>query len=89
MIRGNRASRATRATGGVSVLVGVASAVALTGAAFFTVEQATCGDPGTYIRHADHVELVGGCVDGSELPSHTGGTDRDTTHQGDAGSYRP
>lgn len=89
MIRGNRASRATRATGGVSMLVGVASAVALTGAAFFTVQQATCADAGTYIRHADHVELVGGCVDGSELPSHTGGTDSDTTHEGDKDFYRP
>ncbi|WP_034269954.1 hypothetical protein [Haloechinothrix halophila] len=88
MIRGNRASRATRATGGVSLLVGVASAVALAGAALFTVQQATCADPGTYIRHADHVELVGGCVDGSELPTH-GGNDSDNTHDGDKGFYRP
>ncbi|GAA5126752.1 hypothetical protein [Haloechinothrix salitolerans] len=89
MIRGKRESRATRATGGVSMLVGVASAVALTGAAFFTVQQATCADPGTYIRHADHVELVGGCVDGSELPARDGGDDSDRTHEQGKGFYRP
>ncbi|MPY80252.1 MAG: hypothetical protein GEV04_17690 [Actinophytocola sp.] len=89
MIRGNRASRATRATGAASVLVGLASAVALTGAAFFTVQEATCADAGTYIRHAEHVELVGGCVDASELPVRSGGHDSETAHQRDKVYYRP
>ncbi len=50
------------------LVAAVISAAALTGAAFYTVEQATCGDPAQYIRHDDHVELIGGCVRGSELP---------------------
>ncbi|MBK1785621.1 hypothetical protein [Prauserella cavernicola] len=63
--------RGTR-SGLVPLLAGLASALALTGAAVYTVGQANCGDPGRYIRHDNHIELVGGCVDGSELP-HTGG----------------
>ena len=45
----------------------ITSALALTGAAFYTVDRATCADPAHYIRHDDHIELVGGCVDGSQL----------------------
>jgi hypothetical protein len=60
--------RATRSTGVLPLVAAITSAVALTGAAFYTVEQAGCGSPGQYIRHDDHIELVGGCVDGSELP---------------------
>ncbi|WP_329067210.1 hypothetical protein [Amycolatopsis sp. NBC_01480] len=58
---------ATRSAGLLPLAIGVASAVALTGAAFFTVDAAGCGGPAQYIRHDNHVELVGGCVDGSEL----------------------
>jgi len=50
-------------------VIGVASAAALTGAAYFTVDSASCGAPAQYIRHDSHVELVGGCVDGSKLPA--------------------
>ncbi|MEU0795155.1 hypothetical protein ABZ342_34260 [Amycolatopsis sp. NPDC005961] len=74
MARGNdadaaRRSRATRSAGLLPLVIGVASAVALTGAAFFTVDSASCGSPAQYIRHDSHVELVGGCVDGATLPA--------------------
>ncbi|WIY05797.1 hypothetical protein QRX60_18860 [Amycolatopsis mongoliensis] len=74
MARGNdadaaRRSRATRSAGLLPLVIGVASAAALTGAAYFTVDSASCGSPAQYIRHDSHVELVGGCVDGSNLPA--------------------
>ncbi|MGW4519963.1 hypothetical protein [Amycolatopsis sp. NPDC004378] len=74
MARGNdadaaRRSRATRSAGLLPLVIGVASAAALTGAAYFTVGSASCGAPAQYIRHDSHVELVGGCVDGSKLPA--------------------
>ncbi|MEU4800743.1 hypothetical protein [Actinosynnema sp. NPDC023587] len=51
-------------------LVGaVATAVALTGAAFFTVAHADCADTGRYVVRDGVVELVGGCVDGADLPA--------------------
>jgi len=50
-------------------VIGLASAAALTGAAYITVDNASCGSPAQYIRHDSHVELVGGCVDGSKLPA--------------------
>ncbi|WP_216209572.1 hypothetical protein [Amycolatopsis aidingensis] len=82
-------SSATRSAGMFQLLAGVASALALTGAAFYTVELATCGDAGQYVRHDNHVELLGGCVDGTELP-HTdprqpSGSDRIAEHN----NYRP
>ncbi|MEV6897298.1 hypothetical protein [Amycolatopsis sp. NPDC051372] len=64
-----RGTRATRSAGVLPVVLGVASAVALTGAAYFTVDAAGCGAHPQYIRHDNHVELVGGCIDGSELPA--------------------
>ncbi|WP_199432546.1 hypothetical protein [Qaidamihabitans albus] len=66
-------SGASRFAGVGSLVAGVASALALTGAAFYTVEQATCADPGQYVRHDNHVELVGGCFDGADLPQTTTG----------------
>jgi hypothetical protein len=51
------------------LVVAIMSAAGLTGAAFYTVNQASCADPAQYIRHDNHVELVGGCVDSSELPA--------------------
>ena len=80
-----RRVRATRSAGLLPLLIGVMSAAALTGAAYFTVDNASCGSPAQYIRHDDHVELVGGCVDGSELPA--AGTVQ-TGHKVPA-SYRP
>ncbi|MFB9686380.1 hypothetical protein [Amycolatopsis plumensis] len=64
-----RRARATRSAGLLPLVLGVASAAALTGAAFFTVDSASCGAPAQYIRHDSHVELVGGCVDGAKLPA--------------------
>ena len=71
MARGNdaRRARATRSAGLVPLVIGLASAAALTGAAYITVDSASCGSPAQYIRHDSHVELVGGCVDGSQLPA--------------------
>src|ERR1700754_1820615 len=60
---------ATRSAGLLPLVIGVVSAVALTGAAYFTVDAAGCGGHPQYIRHDNHVELVGGCIDGSELPA--------------------
>lgn len=62
-----RTSRTTRSAGALPLVAAITSALALTGAAFYTVDRATCGDPAHYIRHDDHIELVGGCVDGSQL----------------------
>ncbi|MGH3861401.1 hypothetical protein [Actinokineospora sp.] len=68
----------------------MASAVALTGAAFFTVQQATCADPGSYIRHDDHVELVGGCVDPADVPgSKPAARDEGPRFDDETGRYRP
>ena len=64
-----RGLRATRAAGALPLIAGVASALALTGAAFYTVEYAGCGEPGQYIRHDSHIELVGSCVAGAKLPA--------------------
>ncbi|NKQ56636.1 hypothetical protein HFP15_27545 [Amycolatopsis sp. K13G38] len=61
-----RVSRTTRSSGVLPIVAAVTSALALTGAAFYTVDRVTCEDA-QYIRHDDHVELVGGCVDSSEL----------------------
>jgi hypothetical protein len=74
MARGNdanaaRRARATRSAGLIPLVVGLASAAALTGAAYITVDSAGCGAPAQYIRHDSHVELVGGCVDGADLPA--------------------
>ncbi|WP_410641430.1 hypothetical protein [Amycolatopsis sp. lyj-346] len=64
-----RRARATRSAGLLPLVIGLASAAALTGAAYITVDHASCGSPAQYIRHDSHVELVGGCVDGAKLPS--------------------
>ncbi|WP_326944375.1 hypothetical protein OHS58_30460 [Amycolatopsis sp. NBC_00348] len=62
-------ARATRSAGLVPLVIGLASAAALTGAAYITVDSASCASPAQYIRHDSHVELVGGCVDGADLPA--------------------
>ena len=64
-----RRARATRSAGLLPLVIGLASAAALTGAAYITVDNASCGTPAQYIRHDSHVELVGGCVDGAKLPT--------------------
>ncbi|MCP2165697.1 hypothetical protein [Goodfellowiella coeruleoviolacea] len=79
----------------------VTAAVALTGAAVFTVAKAGCADPGHYVRHDNGVvELVGGCTDQQHLPVPSGRPqDRSTKDRGPddgsnantagAGQYRP
>jgi len=56
---------------GVLPLAGATlAAVALGGVAVFSVQQASCADPGRYVQHDDgQVELVGSCVDPEKLPS--------------------
>ena len=77
---GGTRRRASRSAGALPLVAAITSALALTGAAFYTVDRATCGDPAQYIRHDNHVELVGGCVEGTELQqmrttqSHSGQT---------------
>jgi hypothetical protein len=72
MLRGFTSGAARSARGNtpgiVPLLAGIGCALTLTGAAVYTVEAATCSDAGQYIRHDNHIELVGGCVDGSGLP---------------------
>lgn len=50
----------------VAVTVGVAAL--LTAAAAVTVNQAGCADPGSYVRVPGGVQLVGGCLNGADLP---------------------
>lgn len=50
----------------------VAAAVALAGAAVFTVSQAACPNPGHYVHEGVTLQLVGGCVSRDELPTAPG-----------------
>ncbi|GGM68738.1 hypothetical protein GCM10012275_44000 [Longimycelium tulufanense] len=59
--------RLGRGTGTTPLVVAVAAAAALTGAAVFTAAQAGCADPGRYEQHGTVFELVGGCVTRSDL----------------------
>ncbi|MTD54234.1 hypothetical protein [Amycolatopsis pithecellobii] len=79
--------RISRSAGALPLAAAITSALALTGAAFYTVDRATCGDPAQYIRHDNHLELVGGCVDQTTLEQlHT--TQHPTAGQF-SGNYRP
>ncbi|GAB2990021.1 hypothetical protein [Saccharothrix stipae] len=60
---------AARVTGVLPLVGAVATAVALTGAAFFTVAHAGCADTGRFVERDGVVEFVGGCVDGGDLPA--------------------
>ncbi|RKT52558.1 hypothetical protein [Saccharothrix australiensis] len=60
---------ARRATAVVPLVGAVATAVALTGAAFFTVAHAGCAETGRFVERDGVVEFVGGCVDGRDLPA--------------------
>ncbi|GAA4543785.1 hypothetical protein [Amycolatopsis samaneae] len=85
-----RPVRATRSASVLPLVAGVLSAAALTGAAVFTVDSAGCTAPAQYIRHDNHIELVGGCVNGEELPAAPH-TPAGQASGGDAqpGNYRP
>lgn len=61
-----RTSDASRSAGVLPLVAGVVSAVALTGAAVYTVSEAQC-DPGRYVRDGHRMTLVGSCVTGAEL----------------------
>jgi len=58
------------------LLAGVISALALTGAAVYTVSEAQC-DPGHYVTEGRKTILVGGCVSGAELREAGIGHDHD------------
>lgn len=62
---------ATRSAGTLPLVAALTSALALTGAAFYTVDRAGCGNPGQYVRQGNRIELVGGCVDASTLSGVT------------------
>ncbi|HET9256014.1 MAG TPA: hypothetical protein VFO16_12535 [Pseudonocardiaceae bacterium] len=50
----------------VAVTAGVAALLAV--AAVVTVNHAGCADPGSYVRVPGGVQLVGGCLNGADLP---------------------
>lgn len=81
----------TRVSGILPVLGALTSAAALTGLAVFAVTQAGCGDAGEYIQVGDQLELVGGCVDPSELPPAHDPGDKSLQHGAadKAGNLRP
>src|SRR3989442_903947 len=81
--------RATRSAGVLPVVAAVTSALALTGAAFYTVDRTTCGEPGQYVRHDNQIELVGGCVDSSELSSLQTGTTHSSGQIAEYNNFRP
>jgi hypothetical protein len=60
---------AVRVTALLPLVGAVATAAALTGAAFFTVAHAGCAETGRFVDHDGVVEFVGGCVDGNDLPA--------------------
>lgn len=94
MAAGHRAGAIGRLRGNgmLSLVAGLASALALTGAAVYTVEGVPCADGGQYVRHAGGVELVGGCVDGTQLPhgpAQDVGSDGGYGSAGEPRNYRP
>ncbi|MCP2258953.1 hypothetical protein LX15_002652 [Streptoalloteichus tenebrarius] len=60
-------TRLGRGTGTAPLVASLAAAVALAGAAVFTVARAGCADPGRYVSRDGVVELVGGCVEQGDL----------------------
>ncbi len=71
-----RTSDGSRSAGVMPLLAGVVSALALTGAAVYTVSEARC-DPGHYVTDGRQATLVGSCVSGAELREAGIGHDRD------------
>jgi hypothetical protein len=57
-----------RAAGVIPLFSALAAAAALAGVAVFSASSAGCASPGQYVQRDGYVELVGGCVDQSELP---------------------
>lgn len=50
----------------VVVTAGVAALLAA--AAVFTADRAGCAEPGSYVRTPAGVTLIGGCLNGADLP---------------------
>ncbi|WP_197318632.1 hypothetical protein [Saccharomonospora sp. NB11] len=69
-------STGSRSAGVLPLIAGVVSALALTGAAVYTVSESQC-DQGRYVRDGRQVTLVGGCVTGAELREAGIGQDHD------------
>lgn len=59
---------AGRVTAVLPLVGAVATAVALTGAAFLTVTHAGCHQSGRFEQRDGVVEFIGGCVDVQDLP---------------------
>ncbi|OQO92473.1 hypothetical protein [Saccharomonospora piscinae] len=86
-----RTSDGPRSAGVMPLLAGVVSALALTGAAVYTVTEAQC-DSGHYLTGGQHATLVGSCVTGAELEEAGVGADRDrpgTTADTSPSNLRP
>ncbi|MDQ2584694.1 MULTISPECIES: hypothetical protein [Saccharothrix] len=60
---------AVRVTAVLPLVGVVATAAALTGAAFFSVAHAGCAETGRFVERGGVVEFVGGCVDAEDLPT--------------------
>ncbi|XVV04638.1 hypothetical protein ACQPW3_04270 [Actinosynnema sp. CA-248983] len=60
---------AGRVTAVLPLVGAVATAAALTGAAFFTVAHAGCAETGRFVEHDGVVRYEGGCIDGRDLPA--------------------
>lgn len=57
-----------RSTRWIPAAVTGAVAVVLVSAAVVAADAAACDDPGRYEMRPSGVELVGGCLDGADLP---------------------
>uniref|UniRef100_UPI00047BAD2F hypothetical protein n=1 Tax=Actinokineospora inagensis TaxID=103730 RepID=UPI00047BAD2F len=58
-----------RPTRAIPLAGAVAAALVLAGVAVFTVSNAGCASAGEYVQHGQSLELVGGCVDPTDLPA--------------------
>jgi hypothetical protein len=72
-----------------SVVVSLLVAVAMATIAFITVHQAGCPDPGRYIVRDDGYELVGGCLEPTDLPISPDFTPAPPTTSDTRSPYRP
>ncbi|TVT50555.1 hypothetical protein ORV05_02295 [Amycolatopsis cynarae] len=86
---GGSGRRASRSAGVLPLVAAITSALALTGAAFYTVDRAGCADPAQYIRHDNHIELVGGCVSGSDLDQLRTTQPHSSGQNAEYNNYRP
>lgn len=52
----------------IPLVAGLVTAAALSGAAAIAVLHSGCEQPGSYLEHDGVVELIGGCLQPSDLP---------------------